>query len=46
MGRLLLWVLVAIVVIVVAGVVYLMVANVPAPVHHVEQIIPNDRLGR
>lgn len=46
MGRLLLWVLIIVIVIVGAGVVYLMVANVPAPVHHVEQVIPNDRLGR
>ncbi len=45
MGRLLLWVVIAIVVVVVAGAVYLMTANVPAPVRHVEQVIPNDRLG-
>ncbi len=45
MGRLLLWIVVAIVVVLVAGAVYLMTADVPAPVHHVEQVIPNDRLG-
>ncbi|MGI4878515.1 MAG: hypothetical protein ACRYG4_13620 [Janthinobacterium lividum] len=45
MGRLLLWLLVAVLVVVVAGVLYLMVANVPAPVTHVEHVIPNDRLG-
>lgn len=44
--RVLLLVLVALLVIVVAGVVYLMVADVPAPTHHVERVIPNDRLGR
>lgn len=44
--RFLLWVFVAVLLLVVAGVVYLMVANVPAPVHHVERVIPNDRLGR
>ncbi len=44
--RVLLWVIVALLLIVVAGVVYLMTANVPAPTHHVEQVIPNDRLGR
>nr|WP_295660546.1 hypothetical protein [Polymorphobacter sp.] len=43
--RFLLWVFVALLVIVVAGVVYLMTANVPAPTHHVERVIPNDRLG-
>lgn len=46
MGRVLLLVLAAILVLVVAGAVYLMFANVPAPVTHVEQVIPNDRLGR
>ena len=46
MGRTLLWVLLAVVAVAVAGTVYLMVADVPAPVHHVEQVIPNDRLGR
>ena len=46
MGRVLLWVVVAIVLLAVAGAVYLMTANVPAPTHHVEQVIPNDRLGR
>ena len=46
MGRLLLWVLIAITVIVAVGLVYLMVADVPAPVRHIEQVIPNDRLGR
>ncbi|MGI4879792.1 MAG: hypothetical protein ACRYG4_20130 [Janthinobacterium lividum] len=39
------WIFVALLVIVVAGVVYLMTANVPAPTHHVERVIPNDRLG-
>ncbi|QYE35864.1 hypothetical protein KZX46_07915 [Polymorphobacter sp. PAMC 29334] len=43
--RFLLWVLLAVLVIVVGGVVYLMTANVPAPTHHVERVIPNDRLG-
>jgi len=37
---------VAVVVALVAGAVYLMTADVPAPTHHVEQVIPNDRLGR
>jgi len=45
MGRLLLWVLIVVLVIVAAGVVYLMVANVPAPVTHVEHVISNDKLG-
>lgn len=44
--RVLLWIFVALLLIVVGGVVYLMVANVPAPTHHVERVIPNDRLGR
>jgi hypothetical protein len=44
--RVLLWIFVALLLIVVVGVVYLMVADVPAPVHHVERVIPNDRLGR
>jgi hypothetical protein len=44
--RFLLWVFVALLVIVIAGVAYLMTANVPAPTHHVERVIPNDRLGR
>jgi hypothetical protein len=44
--RVLLWVLVALLLLVIAGVVYLMVADVPAPVHHVERVVPNDRLGR
>ncbi len=43
--RFLLWVLVAVLLIAAAGVVYLMTANVPAPTHHVERVIPNDRLG-
>ncbi|UAJ10771.1 hypothetical protein [Polymorphobacter megasporae] len=43
--RFLMWVLLAVLLIVVAGVVYLMTANVPAPTHHVERVIPNDRLG-
>lgn len=46
MGRLLLWIVIIIVVVAAAGAVYLMTATVPAPVHHVEQVIPNDRLGR
>lgn len=46
MGRSLLWVVVAVVVVVVAAAVYLMTADVPAPVRHVEQVIPSDRLGR
>lgn len=46
MGRSLLWVVVAIVVILIAGAVYLMTATVPAPTRHIEQVIPNDRLGR
>jgi len=41
-----LWLVVAVVVALVAGAVYLMTADVPAPTHHVEQVIPNDRLGR
>ncbi len=41
-----LWIVVAVVVVVVASLVYLMTADVPAPTHHVEQVIPNDRLGR
>ncbi len=45
MGRVLVWIVVAVVVIAVAGAVWLMTANVPAPTHHVEQVIPNDRLG-
>lgn len=46
MGRWLLWVVVAVVLLLVAGAVWLMTADVPAPLHHVEQVIPNDRLGR
>lgn len=45
MGRLLLWVLLAVLVVVAAGVAYLMIADVPAPVTRVEHVIPNDRLG-
>ncbi len=44
--RLLFWIVLVLVVLLVAGAVYLMTANVPAPTHHVEQVIPNDRLGR
>ncbi len=44
--RLLFWIVLALIVILVAGAVYLMTADVPAPTHHVEQVIPNDRLGR
>lgn len=44
-GRVLLYILLAIVALVIVGVVYLMVADVPAPVTHVERVIPNDRLG-
>jgi hypothetical protein len=46
MGRVVLWVVIAVVVIGVAGAVWLMTADVPAPTRHVEQVIPNDRLGR
>ena len=46
MGRLVLWVVVAVILIGVAGAVWLMTADVPAPTRHVEQVIPNDRLGR
>ena len=44
-GRAVVWILVAMLLIVVAGVVYLMTADVPAPVTRVERVIPNDRLG-
>ncbi len=46
MGRVVLWIVLIVVVLIAAGAVYLMTANVPAPTHHVEQVIPNDRLGR
>lgn len=41
MGRLLLWVFVIVLVIVVAGVIYLATADVPTPVTHVEKVLPN-----
>ncbi|MBV8971784.1 MAG: hypothetical protein JO290_05785 [Sphingomonadaceae bacterium] len=44
--RVLFWIVLALVVLLITGVVYLMTADVPAPTHHVEQVIPNDRLGR
>ncbi len=46
MGRVVLWIIVAIVAIGIAGAVWLTTADVPAPTRHVEQVIPNDRLGR
>lgn len=45
MGRLLMWIVIVVVVILIGGAVYLMTASVPAPTRHVEQVIPNDRLG-
>jgi hypothetical protein len=46
MGRVVLLIVVAILVVVIGGAVWLMTANVPAPVRHVEQVIPNGQLGR
>jgi hypothetical protein len=37
---------IAVVLMFIGFLVWLMTANVPAPTHHVEQVIPNDRLGR
>ncbi|WP_419816634.1 hypothetical protein [Glacieibacterium sp.] len=36
-----LWIFVAIVLIVVVGMIYLATADVPAPVTHVEKVLPN-----
>ncbi len=41
MGRLLFWVFVIAVLAVIAGVIYLATADVPAPTTHVEKVLPN-----
>lgn len=41
MGRLLFWVFVIALLVIVAGVIYLATADVPAPVTHVEKVLPN-----
>lgn len=45
MGRVVLLLVVAVMIVVLGGAIWLMTADVSAPVHHVEQVIPNDRLG-
>lgn len=45
-GRLLLWVLLAAVAILVVGAVYLMVATPKAGTHHVEKVVPLEKLAR
>lgn len=42
MGRLVMWVLLIVVVVVIAGAIYLATADVPAPVTHVEKVLPNE----
>ena len=46
MGRLLLWVLLAALVILLAGAVYLMVAEPKAGTTHVEKVVPLGKLAR
>lgn len=41
MGRLVFYILIAVVVIVVGGAIYLGTADVPAPTTHVEKVLPN-----
>ncbi len=41
MGRTIFWIFVVIALIVVAGAIYLATADVPAPVTHVEKLLPN-----
>ena len=41
MGRTVFWICVVIALIVVAGAIYLATADVPAPVTHVEKLLPN-----
>lgn len=41
MGRLLLWVFGIVLLVVVAGAIYLATADVPVPVTHVEKVLPN-----
>ncbi len=46
MGRLLLWIVLVVLALVVAGAGYLMFADVPAPVTTIEQSVPDAKLAQ